>query len=79
MTYVGALSGTELSDLYGSSAATLVTPRWEEQILPRRCGVADVCYPVVGFRRGGLTEVVTTRGGSLVDAEPMAWTGLPRL
>ena len=41
VTYVGALSGTELSDLYGSTAATLVTPRWEEPILPRRCGVAD--------------------------------------
>lgn len=70
VTYVGALGGTELSDLYGSSAATLVTPRWEEPFCLVAAESQMCATPVVGFRRGGLTEVVTTPGGRLVDAEP---------
>jgi glycosyltransferase involved in cell wall biosynthesis len=64
--YLGPLAGPELAALYGSSAATLVTPRWEEPF----CLVAaesQMCgTPVVGIRRGGLPEVVTGPGGRLV-------------
>lgn len=65
--YVGALRGADLASFYGDSAATLVTPRWEEPF----CLVAaesQMCgTPVVGIRRGGLPEVVTGPGGRLVD------------
>ncbi|WP_293004510.1 glycosyltransferase [Mycobacterium sp.] len=67
VSYLGALSGVELADLYGTSAATLVTPRWEEPF----CLVAaesQMCgTPVVGLRRGGLPEVVDDDVGRLVD------------
>ncbi|WIM88885.1 glycosyltransferase [Candidatus Mycobacterium wuenschmannii] len=67
VSYVGPVSGRELADLYGSSAATLVTPRWEEPfclvaVETQMCGT-----PVVGIRRGGLPEVVTGPGGVLVE------------
>lgn len=68
VTYLGALSGAELAELYGSSAATLVTPRWEEPFCLVAAESQMCATPVVGFRRGGLTEVVTGPGGSLVDA-----------
>jgi glycosyltransferase involved in cell wall biosynthesis len=64
--HVGPLRGGDLTQLYGSSAATLVTPRWEEPF----CLVAaesQMCgTPVAGIRRGGLPEVVTGPGGRLV-------------
>lgn len=66
ITHLGPLSGADLATLYGDSAATLVTPRWEEPF----CLVAaesQMCgTPVVGIRRGGLPEVVTGPGGRLV-------------
>lgn len=66
--YVGALHDDELAEFYGHSAATLVTPRWEEPF----CLVAaesQMCgTPVLGLRRGGLPEVVMLPGGVLVAA-----------
>lgn len=66
--YVGPLGDDELAEFYGHSAATLVTPRWEEPF----CLVAaesQMCgTPVVGLRRGGLAEVVMLPGGVLVAA-----------
>lgn len=66
--YLGALADSELADLYRHSAATLVTPRWEEPF----CLVAaesQMCgTPVLGLRRGGLCEVVYPPGGVLVAA-----------
>ena len=67
--YLGPLAGSDVAALYGSSAATLVTPRWEEPF----CLVAaesQMCgTPVAGIRRGGLPEVVTGPGGRLVDPD----------
>lgn len=64
--YLGPLCAGELAALYGTSAATLVTPRWQEPF----CLVAaesQMCgTPVAGIRCGGLPEVVTGPGGLLV-------------
>jgi glycosyltransferase involved in cell wall biosynthesis len=70
ITYEGPLSGSGLADFYGSSAATLVTPRWDEPfclvaVESQMCGT-----PVVGICRGGLAEVVTGPSGILVDGGP---------
>ncbi|MCF6385813.1 glycosyltransferase [Mycobacterium sp. MBM] len=66
--YVGVLDDNGLAEFYGQSAATLVTPRWDEPF----CLVAaesQMCgTPVVGLSRGGLPEVVTLPGGRLVPA-----------
>lgn len=74
ITYVGALGGADLAELYGTSAATLVTPRWEEPF----CLVAaesQMCgTPVIALRRGGLPEVVTAPGSMLVTAAPHSTT-----
>jgi glycosyltransferase involved in cell wall biosynthesis len=66
VTYLGALSGRDVAELYGSCAVTLVTPRWPEPfclvaVESQMCGT-----PVVGIRRGGLAEVVSGAGGRLV-------------
>jgi glycosyltransferase involved in cell wall biosynthesis len=67
--YVGMVGGRDLAQLYGSSAVTLVTPRWDEPF----CLVAaesQMCgTPVAGFDRGGLREVVAPEGGCLVSGE----------
>ncbi|MCH8611939.1 glycosyltransferase family 4 protein [Arsenicicoccus dermatophilus] len=56
--YVGHLAHAELAELVGRSAASLVTPRWDE---PFGLVVAEslACgTPVAAFRRGGIPEVV---------------------
>jgi len=66
--YLGPLRGGELAELYGTSAATVVTPRWEEPF----CLVAAeslMCgTPVLGIARGGIGEVVAADCGRLVGA-----------
>jgi glycosyltransferase involved in cell wall biosynthesis len=67
--YVGHLGQSELATVVGSSAATLVTPLWDE---PYGLVVAEslACgTPVAGFRRGGIPEIVGDDSGVLADSE----------
>jgi glycosyltransferase involved in cell wall biosynthesis len=67
--YVGHLGQSELATVVGSSAATLVTPLWDE---PYGLVVAEslACgTPVAGFRRGGIPESVGDDSGVLADSE----------
>jgi glycosyltransferase involved in cell wall biosynthesis len=69
ITYVGHLDDTELADLFGSSAATLVTPCWDE---PYGLVVAQslACgTPICGFARGALPDIVTPACGRLVPPD----------
>jgi glycosyltransferase involved in cell wall biosynthesis len=69
VTYVGHLDNTELAELFGSSAATLVTPCWDE---PYGLVVAQslACgTPICGFARGALPEIVTPACGRLVPGD----------
>lgn len=69
VTYVGHLDDRELAHLFGSSAATMVTPCWDE---PYGLVVAQslACgTPVCGFARGALPEIVTPACGRLVPGD----------
>lgn len=66
--YVGHLAQRDLVAMIGSSAVTLVTPRWDE---PFGLVVAEsLCCgtPVASFRRGGIPEFLGD-AGILVDAD----------
>ncbi|CAN5781436.1 glycosyltransferase family 4 protein [soil metagenome] len=66
VTYAGHLQVTELAELVGHSAATLVTPMWDE---PYGLVVAESMScgtPVVAFARGGIPEIVDDHSGLLV-------------
>ena len=66
--YVGHLDQSALATVVGSSAATLVTPLWDE---PYGLVVAEslACgTPVASFRRGGIPEIVGDDGGVLADS-----------
>lgn len=64
--YVGHLSTAELSGLVGASAATLVTPVWDEPYGLVAAESFASGTPVVAFARGGLSEFVTHEVGRLV-------------
>ncbi|MEE2032948.1 glycosyltransferase family 4 protein [Rhodococcus chondri] len=69
VTYLGHLPQSALAAAVGSSAATLVTPRWDE---PYGLVVAEslACgTPVVAFARGGIPEVLDDRSGCLVEPD----------
>jgi glycosyltransferase involved in cell wall biosynthesis len=69
ITYVGHLDNAEVAELFGTSAATLVTPCWDE---PYGLVVAQslACgTPICGFARGALPEIVTPACGRLVPAD----------
>jgi glycosyltransferase involved in cell wall biosynthesis len=64
--YMGHLDRDGLRELLGSSAASLVTPAWDEPY-GLVAGEAMACgTPVVGYARGGLAEFVHGDGGLLV-------------
>ena len=66
--YAGHLPHSELAALVRASAATLVTPRWEEPFGLVAAESATWGTPVIALDRGGLAEFITPEIGVLVSA-----------
>ncbi len=69
IVHVGHLSHAELASLVRSSAAALVTPRWDEPFGLVAAEAVMWGTPVVALDRGGLSEFVTPDFGVLVGAD----------
>lgn len=70
--YLGHLRQKDLAAVVGSSAACLVTPLWAEPYGLVSAEALSCGTPVVGFARGGLTEVVDETSGRLVSGGDIA-------
>lgn len=69
ITYVGHLNDEEINHELRQASMTLVTPKWEEPFgLVAIEALAQGC-PVIGYKRGGLPEIVTKEVGILVNAD----------
>ena len=67
--YVGHLGTDELVTLFGSSAATLVTPEWDEPYGLVAAESLSCGTPVVALDRGGLREFVHPSVGMLLPPD----------
>ncbi|WP_392544435.1 glycosyltransferase family 4 protein [Oryzobacter telluris] len=67
--YLGHLGSDDLRTLFGTSAATLVTPVWDEPYGLVAAESLACGTPVVTFDRGGLPEFVTPEVGRLVAGD----------
>jgi glycosyltransferase involved in cell wall biosynthesis len=70
--YVGHLNTRQLGALFGASAATLVTPVWDEPYGLVAAESLACGTPVVAFERGGLPEFVTDDVGRVVGGGDVA-------
>ena len=73
--YAGHLDHDQLAQLVGRSAVALITPVWDE---PYGLVVAEAMAcgtPVVAFARGGIPEILSSRGGRLVPPGDVAAMG----
>lgn len=70
--YVGHLRTDDLGALFGSSAATLVTPVWDEPYGLVAAESLACGTPVVAFDRGGLPEFLTPGVGRVVDGDDLS-------
>ncbi len=70
--YVGHLDVPALVALVGSSAATLVTPAWDEPYGLVAAESLACGTPVLGYDRGGLGEIVVPGTGVLVPGGDVA-------
>lgn len=73
--YVGHLGMDDLASLFGSSAATLVTPAWDEPYGLVAAESLACGTPVVALDRGGLREFVTPGVGVLVAGDDLGSAG----
>ncbi len=70
--HVGHLTTDELAALFAASAATLVTPAWDEPYGLVAAESLACGTPVVAIARGGLVDVVDDATGVLLPADPEA-------
>jgi glycosyltransferase involved in cell wall biosynthesis len=70
--YLGHLGVPALRELVGSSAALVVTPEWDEPYGLVAAESLACGTPVVGYRRGGLSEFVAPHCGVLVEPGDVA-------
>ncbi len=71
-TYAGHLAQDDLAQLLRSASVALVTPVWDEPYGLVAAEALAAGTPVAGYRRGGVPEVVGTRGGILVEPGDVA-------
>jgi glycosyltransferase involved in cell wall biosynthesis len=72
VTYLGHLYQAELAKQVARSAATLVTPTWDEPYGLVAAESMSCGTPVVAVRRGGLPELIDPTCGVVVEPDDIA-------